>query len=90
MALGALNIWPDGALERLGAVGIVTADHLIAVAHTDDGVASLGQQTGMAPDDVRRLIAATQATLTAAGKDGFDPGPVDTRDFGMGAFRPDE
>lgn len=90
VVLKALNIWPDMALERLGSVGIVNADHLIAVAHTDGGVASLSQQTGLAPEEVRRLIVDTQAAMMAAGNGGFDPAPVDTRNFGMGAFRPDE
>jgi hypothetical protein len=65
------------------------ADQLVAVAHTDAGIVSLGQQAGLSPDETRRLVADTQAALAANGG-GADPGRANTQDYGTGALRPDE
>jgi hypothetical protein len=85
--LARLDFWPRDALERLSASWITTAEQLVAIAATSDGMSALAQQTGLPVSRLEQLVNRTRLALPASLREQLSK-PADTSQFGTGAIDP--
>ncbi len=85
--LDRLGFWPRAALERLSASWITTAEQLVAIAATADGMAALAQETGLPARELEQLVDRTRQALPQSLREELSK-PADTSQFGTGANEP--
>jgi DNA-binding phage protein len=83
--LKALGIWPREALERLAANWIASAEQVVAIAATRNGIAALAEQTGLSEAQIGDLVHHTKEALPVDIRDRFGQ-PAETSQFGLGAL----
>lgn len=88
LALETIGVWPARAVENLRQSWITTADQLIALAATEEGVATIARASGLDPSQVRALLNQTRGLLTPERLGELET-PVDTSDYGLGAEAPE-
>jgi hypothetical protein len=84
MELAPLGIWPPETLKRLSRSWITTAEQVVAVAATDDGMLALAEQTGLSVRDLAPLVDRTRQALPPGLREQLSK-PADTSQFGTGA-----
>lgn len=88
LMLEAIDVWPPRVVEKLRQSWIITADQVIALAATDDGVATIARTGGLEVAQVRTMLDQTRALLTL-GRLGELETPIDTSTYGLGAQAPE-
>jgi len=87
--LDGLPEWSEDIVANLRGVGITTAQQVVAIAATSDGIHSLTEQLDLSENDVRQLVESARASLTSEELSELEA-PVDTGEFGLGAQPPPE
>jgi hypothetical protein len=80
--LNTIQDFPAGAIEKLAAYWITTAEELLGAAVQEGGIAGLSEATGLSQDDVVHLVERAQAALPPGVS--FAPGNV--QPHGLGAL----
>lgn len=68
---------------------ITTAEQVVALGATPNGVRSLSEQLGVDLDKAQQLLAAARAHLSPSVRGELDQ-PADTSEFGLGVLPPQE
>jgi hypothetical protein len=79
--------WSEEQVARMKAVGIGTAQGVVAVSTTPRGVESLAEQLNTSKDEANRLVESARAVLTPAERAEMEE-VVDPSEFGLGVLRP--
>jgi hypothetical protein len=87
--LDSIPGWTPERVSRMKDVGITTAEQVVAIAATEQGLQSLSQQLQVDIEEARQLSAAARDRLSPEARREFDQ-PADTTDFGRGALPPPE
>jgi len=87
--LSALGFWPADAVQRLHASWITTAEQVVAISATADGISALAQQTSLQENVLRALIERTAQRLPERIRRSLSK-PADISQFGRGAVRPSD
>jgi hypothetical protein len=87
--LASLGFWPAEALQQLRENWITTAEQVVAISATSNGISALAQQTRLSEPEVRRLIAQTAEFLPDDIRQNLMK-PADTSQFGRGAIKPSD
>jgi hypothetical protein len=85
--LSALGFWPADAVQRLQASWITTAEQVVGISATADGISALAQQTNLQESVLRALIERTAQRLPERIRRSLSK-PADVSQFGRGAVRP--
>jgi hypothetical protein len=78
---------PAGLLKQLHHRWIQSAEQLVALGATSDGVRSLARELGIENDQASRLIASARAALPPEKADELSR-PVDAGKYPLGALPP--
>jgi hypothetical protein len=85
--LAAVPGWSSKHIDRLQAAWITTAEQVVALGATADGIQSLSEQLQVSPDETRRLVELAARALSEDVRAEMEA-PVDTSNYGLGARRP--
>lgn len=85
--LAGLGFWPNDALDRLRASWITTAEQILAIAATTDGLVALTRQTGLGSGELVKLVEHTRQMVAPELRERLSK-PADTSKFGTGAVDP--
>jgi hypothetical protein len=85
--LAAVPGWPTELVEKLRGRWITTAQQVVAVGATPEGVRSLAEQLGIAPEAARQLIDRARDAIGPVRSAELER-PADVADQGLGAIRP--
>jgi hypothetical protein len=66
IALTEIKEWSPDHVRKLARIWIVNAGHVVALGATPEGARSLAEHLGIAEEEARRLVTATEARLAAA------------------------
>jgi hypothetical protein len=86
--LTAVPGWTRAHTNKLAGNWITTAEQVVGMAATAQGVQTLAQQLGLSEQQMRRLVEQARAALPPAVAAELGE-PVDTREYGLGALPPD-
>jgi hypothetical protein len=81
--------WSEDQIARMKQAWITTAEQVVALSVTPNGVRSLAQQLNVPEDEARRLVEAARAKLTPATRAEMEK-VIDTSEYGLGALPPEE
>jgi hypothetical protein len=81
--------WSKNHIARLKESWITTAEQVVALSATADGVRSLAQQLNIPEDEVRRLVDAARAKLSPETLKEMEQ-TVNTGEYGLGVLPPEE
>jgi hypothetical protein len=79
--------WKPDHVSKLKDAWITTAEQVVALGATQNGVRSLSEHLQVSLDEAHELIAAARAHLPPATLRELDR-PVDTSELGLGALDP--
>lgn len=85
--LESVSGWSKAQVARLKKSWIMTAEQVVAVSATVDGVRSLAEQLNVSEAEVRRLVDAARVKLSPAVRTEMEK-RVDTSEYGLGVLRP--
>ena len=85
--LDAVPGWSTKHIDRLKPSWITTAEQVVALAATENGMQSLSEQLQVSPDEASRLVDLAAQALSADVRAEMET-PVDTSNYGLGARRP--
>ena len=80
--------WTAENASKMKDVWITTAEQVVALGATPNGVRSLSEQLDVDLDEAQRLLAAARAHLSPAARRELDQ-PADTSDYGLGVLPPE-
>jgi hypothetical protein len=86
--LESVEGWTAEKVSKMKDVWITTAEQVVALGATTNGVRSLSEQLDVDLDEAQRLLAAARAHLSPAAQRELDQ-PADTSDFGLGVLPPE-
>jgi hypothetical protein len=86
--LDTVTGWSDNHVALLREVGITTAEQVVALSATANGVRSLSEQLQVSTEEAQRLVELARKKLPPATRAELEQ-PVNTSDFGLGAVRPE-
>ena len=81
--------WSEDRIARLKQSWITSAEQVVALAATRDGIRSLAEQLGVPQDEAQRLVEAARSELAPATRAEMEKA-VDTRERGLGVLPPRE
>ena len=81
--------WSPNQIARMKKSWITTAEQVVAISVTPNGIRSLAEQLQTTEDETHQLVKAAQQTLTADKRAELSQ-PADTSQYGLGARNPDE
>jgi hypothetical protein len=79
--------WSDDHLAKLKSSWITTAEQVVALSATHNGIRSLAEQLQVSEDEVRRLVESAKARLSPEVRAEMEKA-IDTSDYGLGAKPP--
>ena len=79
--------WSEDQVARMKESWITTAEQIVAVSATQDGVRSLAEHLAISEDKMRRLVDSARATLDPSERAVLEQ-RNDTRESGLGALSP--
>jgi hypothetical protein len=85
--LTAVPGWTEAQVRKLAGHWITTAEQVVGVAGTEDGVRSLADLLGTSTTEAGRLVESARAALPPAVAAELT-NPVDTSRYGLGALPP--
>jgi hypothetical protein len=85
--LDSIPGWTPEKVSRMKDVGITTAEQVVAVAATKQGLQSLSEQLQVNIEEARQLYLAARDGLPPEARQELDQ-PADTTDLGRGALPP--
>jgi hypothetical protein len=85
--LDSIPGWTPEKVSRMKVVGITTAEQVVAIAATEEGLQSLSEQLQVDIEEARQLCSAARDRLPPEARQELDQ-PADTTDFGRGALPP--
>jgi hypothetical protein len=80
--------WSKAQVEALAAYWITSAEQVVGIGATSQGVETLAKHLGITEPQMRELIGKARATLPAAVAAEMER--VDTSQYGLGALPPEE
>jgi hypothetical protein len=86
--LAAVPGWTEDLVRKLAANWITTAEQVVGMATTPDGVATLARELGVSEGRMRQLLEHARSALAPARASELAK-EVDTRQYGLGALPPD-
>ena len=81
--LEAIPGWPEAQINKLKKRWITTAEQVVAIGATPDGLHSLARQLSVTEDEINQLVSLARTRLSDAERARLDT-PVDTSQFGTG------
>jgi hypothetical protein len=81
--------WSKEDVAHMKKSWITTAEQVVALGATTDGIRSVAEQLGVPEDEARRLIEAARMKLPPATRQEMER-PADTSDYGLGVLPPRE
>ncbi|HEU0079125.1 MAG TPA: hypothetical protein VFQ76_15840 [Longimicrobiaceae bacterium] len=87
--LASVPGWSPDQVARMETAWVTTAEQVVALSGTTNGIRSLGEQLEVSEDEAERLVEAARSTLDPAARAELEEG-VDTSEYGLGALRPRE
>jgi hypothetical protein len=85
--LDSIEGWTPEKVSRMNDVWITTAEQVVALAATDNGLKSLSEQLQVDIEEARQLCLAARYRLSPEARQELDQ-PADTRNFGLGVLPP--
>lgn len=85
--LQSVRGWSADQIARMKAVGITSAEQVVAVAATDSGIETLSSELRLSVDGTRRLVDLARHSLSAETRAEMDK-PADTSNYGLGVVKP--
>jgi hypothetical protein len=85
--LDSIPGWTPEKVSRMKDVGITTAEQVVPVGATQEGLQSLSEQLQVDFEEARQLYLAARDRLSPEARQELDQ-PADTTDFGRGALPP--
>jgi hypothetical protein len=86
--LESVEGWTADNVSKMKAIWITTAEQVVALGATPNGLRSLSEQLNVDLDEAQQLLAAARARLSPAARREMDQ-PADTSDLGLGVLPPD-
>jgi hypothetical protein len=86
--LSSVPGWSKALVDALSAHWITTAEQVVAIAATAEGVGTLTTHLGVSEHDMRQLLDSARAALPPALLAELER--VDVSQYGLGALPPDE
>ena len=80
--------WSTDHVARAKDAGITTAEQVVALSVTTNGVRSLSEQLHVSIEEAQRLVEAARTQLPSATLAELER-PVNTSEYGLGAIRPE-
>ena len=80
--------WSKAFVDALAAHWITTAEQVVGIAATDEGVRTLAKHLGLSEQHMRQLLDSARAALPPAVLAELER--VDASQYGLGALPPDE
>ena len=87
--LEAVAGWTAQHLSRMKAAWITTAEQLVALSATDDGLRSISEQLQVSQGEAKRLVELARSALAPDVRAQMEE-RVDTSNYGLGARRPSD
>jgi hypothetical protein len=87
-SLASVEGWTDELVAKMSAAWITTAEQVVGIASTEEGLRSIAEQLQTDPATAARLVDAARAKLPEATRRALDR-PADTSEFGRGALPPE-
>jgi len=87
--LDAVPGFPARHAAALKRIWITTAEQLVSLSATPDGLESMAQMLGVDSAEAKRLVQITEAALPAEEAERLRQ-PVDTTQFPLGALPPEK
>ena len=85
--LDSIEGWTPEKISRMKEVGITTAEQVVALVATENGLQLLSEQLQVDIEKARQLYSAARDRLSPEDRQELDQ-PADTTDFGRGALPP--
>jgi hypothetical protein len=85
--LKAVKGWTADQIARLNASWITTAEQVVALAATNDGLKSLSEQLHVSKAEAARLVDLARSSLSADVRAEMEQ-KVDTSNYGLGVIQP--
>jgi hypothetical protein len=85
--LNAVNGWPRNHVTKLVQKWITTADQVVAIAATPNGLKSLASQLDISESEMRRLVNLARSALSERALSLLEE-KLDASQFGLGAKLP--
>src|SRR5262245_12222609 len=86
--LPGIDGWTPAYVDALAQLWITTAEQVVGLAATPQGISSLAKQLGVSDTEAQRLVGLARAALPAAAAAQLSE-EVDTSQHGLGALPPD-
>ena len=86
--LSEIKGWTEALVQKLADRWITTAEQVVGMATTDQGVTSLATELGVTPRKVQQLVKNAKAALPTARANALSEA-VDTSHYGKGALPPE-
>ena len=80
--------WTADNVSNMKDLWITTAEQVVALGATPNGVRSLSEQLQVDLDEAQQLMAAARAHLSSSARRELDQ-PADTSEFGLGVLPPE-
>src|SRR5436189_1418875 len=87
--LSSVSGWSGAHAQKLAGHWVTTAEQVVGLGVTPQGVRSLADLLGTSEPEARRLLDRARAALPPAVAAELSK-PVDTRPYGLGALPPDD
>jgi len=87
--LEAVPGWSAEYVARLKGAWVTTAEQVVALSATEEGLRSLSEQLDVPVDEALQLVELARAHLSPARRAAVEQ-PVDTTEYGLGARHPRE
>jgi hypothetical protein len=81
--------WSEGQVAQMKQSWITTAEQVVALGATRNGIRSLAEQLEVSEDEARGLVEAARAKLAPATRADLEKA-VDTSEYGLGVLPPRE
>ena len=80
--------WSADQLDRLREIGITTAEQVVAISATENGLRSLSEQLHVPTEETGHLVDLARAQLPPETRAEMER-PADTSEYGLGALPPE-
>lgn len=88
-SLDRIENFPRKFIEKLAELWVTTAEDLIGMASTDEGLNGLSMHIGVKREEVIKLVALAKEHLPDALVRELEE-PVDEAEYGLGALEPED
>ena len=85
--LEAVTGWSPEHISRMKGAWITTAEQVVALGATSNGVQSLSEQLNVSRSEASRLLELARSALSTEARAEMET-PVDTSNYGLGVTRP--